>query len=233
MTYHFNVTGPERIRLSDAVSRILGIEKKYMRAPSFAFQIGALTVSKDGTISSNGDPQFEALEGMLIDQLADEGFTVQSQENAMMMLTEEKEMAGVTEEKISIAMPRAMMDEPAIENLKRLVEAKGKLMKRAFRTDELPVEIDDEKISFPWFPAGSSADEIKAYTFFIQRICEMAILQKRINRSEREVVNEKYEFRCFLLRLGMIGADYKAQRKILLCNLSGSSAFKSGSKAEA
>ena len=36
--------------------------------------------------------------------------------------------------------------------------------------------------------------------------------------------------RCFLLRLGYIGNDYKADRKILLKRLSGSSAFKSGAK---
>ena len=40
--------------------------------------------------------------------------------------------------------------------------------------------------------------------------------------------NEKYAFRCFLLRLGMIGNAYKESRKILLQNLMGSSVFKSG-----
>lgn len=50
--------------------------------------------------------------------------------------------------------------------------------------------------------------------------------QKRINATEKEVDNEKYAFRCFLLRLGFIGNEYKAERKILLRNLSGSSAFK-------
>ena len=50
--------------------------------------------------------------------------------------------------------------------------------------------------------------------------------QKRINATEKEVTNEKYAFRCFLLRLGFIGAEYKADRKILLKNLTGSSAFK-------
>ena len=39
-------------------------------------------------------------------------------------------------------------------------------------------------------------------------------------------MNEKYTFRCFLLRLGFIGPEYKDERKILLRNLSGSSAYK-------
>ena len=56
----------------------------------------------------------------------------------------------------------------------------------------------------------------------------MALKQKRITTKEKPVDNEKYAFRCFLIRLGFIGAEYKSARKILLKNLSGSSAFKNG-----
>ena len=56
----------------------------------------------------------------------------------------------------------------------------------------------------------------------------MSIAQKRISATEKFAENEKYAFRCFLLRLGFIGSEYKEERKILLENLSGSSAFKSG-----
>ena len=58
----------------------------------------------------------------------------------------------------------------------------------------------------------------------------MALNQKRITAKEKPVDNDKYAFRCFLLRLGFIGEDYKTERKILLRNLSGSSAFKNGAK---
>ena len=44
--------------------------------------------------------------------------------------------------------------------------------------------------------------------------------------------NEKYAFRCFLLKLGFIGDEYKQDRKILLRNFEGSSAFKSGKHRE-
>ena len=69
---------------------------------------------------------------------------------------------------------------------------------------------------------------MKAYTHFIAAICDMARNQKRITAKEKPADNEKYAFRCFLLRLGFIGAEYKEERKILLKNLSGSSAFKNG-----
>jgi len=76
------------------------------------------------------------------------------------------------------------------------------------------------------------ADTAKAYTDFIAALCRMSKEQKRINATEKDVINEKYAFRCFLLRLGFIGAEYKADRKVLLKNLEGSSAFKSGAKKE-
>ena len=77
-----------------------------------------------------------------------------------------------------------------------------------------------------------AADTVKAYTDFISALCKMSREHKRISSTEKEVPNEKYAFRCFLLRLGFIGEIYKTDRKILLKNLNGSSAFKSGAKKE-
>ena len=73
---------------------------------------------------------------------------------------------------------------------------------------------------------------MKAYDTFVCKLCEMARNMKRSNATEKPVDNDKYAFRCFLLRLGFIGAEYKTERKILLKNLTGSSAFKSGAKKE-
>ena len=99
-------------------------------------------------------------------------------------------------------------------------------MKHAFLKDELKIEVDEEKISFPWFDLKDD-EHVKAYSQFITAITKMAKEQKRILNREKEVENEKYAFRCFLLRLGFIGDEYKKTRKILLENLSGSAAFKS------
>ena len=49
---------------------------------------------------------------------------------------------------------------------------------------------------------------------------------KRVTAKEKPVDNDKYAFRCFLLRLGFIGDEYKTDRKVLLQNLSGSTAFR-------
>ena len=87
-------------------------------------------------------------------------------------------------------------------------------------------EVTDGKVRFPWFHIFGSSEEVTAYTQLITALVEMAKNSKRITAKERTVENEKYAFRCFLLRLGFIGDEYKASRKILLKNLDGNSAFR-------
>ena len=131
---------------------------------------------------------------------------------------------------LTVAVP---LENVTVGNLTKLLDAKGSLIKRALGIDGLPIEVSENKVSFPWFPQMPDTEETKAYTHFISALCEMAKNAKRVTVTEKAVDNEKYAFRCFLLRLGFIGAEYKAERKILLKNLTGSSAFKSGARKEA
>ena len=128
------------------------------------------------------------------------------------------------ENRLTVEMPSNAVD--AIK-LKRLLEAKGDLFKKALGVNTLEFYEEDEKICFPWFE-NIDFDDITAYVHFISAICKMTKEAKRVNSGVREIDNEKYAFRCFLLRLGFIGAEYKTERKILLKNLTGSSAFKNG-----
>ena len=91
--------------------------------------------------------------------------------------------------------------------------------------EELPIEVGETKVSFPWFAGTPTPEEVKAYDHFICALCEMARNQKRIT-AKGDTGNDNYAFRCFLLRMGFIGAEYMQERKILLRNLTGSSAFK-------
>ena len=116
-----------------------------------------------------------------------------------------------------------------VGNLTSLLEAKGSLIKDALGITDLRFEMNEDSVSFPWF-SKVEPEEAMTYTKFITAICEMTMKQKRITAKPKENENEKYAFRCFLLRLGFIGDEYKADRKLLLSKLNGSSAFKSGSK---
>ena len=130
----------------------------------------------------------------------------------------------------TLELPRSTFTDSQLENLQKLVDAKAPLLKQALAVTELPIIITDELVSFPWFTDDIDAESCAAYTCLITAICKMAKEAKRVTAKEKEVENAKYAFRCFLLRLGFIGDEYKQNRKILMKNLSGSSAFKSGTK---
>ena len=134
---------------------------------------------------------------------------------------------------LTISMPWEGFDDAAWQNLKNLVTSKEGLIKKALGVDALPMMFTPEKISFPWFETQPDADVAKAAMELIAALCRTAKTQKRVTAKEREVANEKYAFRCFLLRLGFIGAEYKETRKTLLRNLSGNGAFRDGKKKEA
>ncbi|MDD4496400.1 MAG: virulence protein [Eubacteriales bacterium] len=218
MTFHYHVTGNDRKRLVAAISEITEVPAKYLGAPTFAYEVDYFTIDKNGYVSFDDTADSEEVE-MLVERLLEMGFEPEGTKN------ENVEVDG-----ICISVPKNLFTEQALENLKNIVTAKCNLIKKVFGVSELPVEIDEYKISFPWFPGQPTPEELKAYESFICALCKIACDQKRINAKEKETYNEKYTFRCFLLRLGFIGNEYKQVRKILLRNLSCSSAFKGGAK---
>ena len=132
------------------------------------------------------------------------------------------------EDSLSISLSRSLFTETALQNLDALLLSKGRLIRHAFDIREATYTLTDDRITFAWLHGTITDETAKAYAEFISMLCLMARTQKRVTAKEKIVDNEKYAFRCFLLRLGMIGNAYKQSRKILLQNLTGSSAFKSG-----
>ena len=140
----------------------------------------------------------------------------------------EEAMAEPDEDSLSISLPRTLFTKTALQNLDALLLSKGRLIRHAFDIREATYTLTDDRITFAWLHGTITDETAKAYAEFISKLCLMARTQKRVTAKEKIVDNEKYAFRCFLLRLGMIGNAYKVSRKILLQNLTGSSAFKSG-----
>lgn len=214
---HYNVPGAKRKELARAIAEWLEVEAAYKGAPSFTYEIGSYTVDKDGNLIPGEDSDEETTE-RLAEHLYDAGFECDLSE------TDEEESC------LALSIPQESLSLPARANLNAVLKAKGDLIKKAIGADELPVLYGQDEITFPWFKADAAPEEGHAYTEFISKLCEYARNQKRVNATAKPVENEKYAFRCFLLRLGFIGDAYKADRKILLRNLEGSSAFKTGKK---
>lgn len=237
MRIEFNRTGAERKALVKAISEITGVAAIYKFMPTCAYEIDYFTVTKDGALEFDDRADSEEIENLL-EQLAERGFTAAEMPDTAADSGKEESTEKVSEDAdaepqgenigLTVAIP---LDKVAVGNLTKLLDAKGSLIKKALGIAELPIEITEDAVSFPWFSLSPDLDSAKAYANFITALCRMSKEQKRINATEKEVTNEKYAFRCFLLRLGFIGAEYKADRKILLKNLTGSSAFKTAKEA--
>ncbi len=207
MTIAFHLTGDKRKALVNTISEILRIPAEYQYMPTCAYKIGeCYTVTKAGDLEISDQADHQETEN-LIEELKKRGYDAQ------------------TESKLTVQMPADFFDEHTLGNLHQICENKAVLFKAAFQTDILDIIPSEEKVEFPWFTVKQDGDA-DSYCTFISMLCEFAKNQGRINRKPDTSDNPKYTMRCFLIRLGMVGVEFKAARKILLRNLSGNSAFR-------
>ena len=131
-------------------------------------------------------------------------------------------------DRFSISMNRDFFDERTLNKLDRTIENKGELFKMAFKTNDLSYKVTDDQVTFDWFPFIGEEGEGLAYSSFIDLLTKSLKEQKRVNASKAQTENPKFAMRVYLIKLGMVGDEYKQTRKILLRNLEGSSAFRKG-----
>ena len=214
----------------------------YTRMPECAYMIDSMKVTKTGELLWD-DRTDERLIEQITAALAAAGFTAQAEEDpeteeAEKTAGDSAEDAGI--EGLTISFPRADFTENALANLTALIASKQTLIKKALQADSLETEIEDEKVSFPWWNGMPTPEQIAAYTEFLTAIVKMAKEARRVTAKEKATESEKYTFesekytfRTFLLRLGFIGADHKQTRAILMEHLSGHAAFKNQADADA
>ncbi len=204
MNIKFNIEKSQRKALAQKIGELTGSEVKYLGVPSCGYQIGAYTLDKEAVL--HGDE----LPDDIRSELQKAGYTAEDEPVAL-----------------TISMPRDFFGEQGLENLLQIIENKETLLKHALNTESLAVNECEETVEFPWFTVEKDGDG-DAYARFITALCEFSKNLKRVVNKPDTSDNEKYAFRCFLLRLGMIGEEYKPVRKVLLRNLTGSSAFRHG-----
>ena len=226
MKIHYNITKEQRKKMVEIVGRTLDVQPIYCGAPTFSYRVGAFEITRDGSICFDDEADQGEVERMRT-ALREAGFAAEEDESEMTMAEVDSE-----EDSLAISIPRTFLTETGRRNLDALLASKGKLIQKAFNIEKATYTLTEETIKFAWFHGKIAEDTVRAYTDFISKLCEMAQRQKRAVAKEKPTENEKYAFRCFLLRLGMIGDTYKMSRKILLQNLTGSSAFKCGHRRE-
>ena len=255
-TFYFKQSGEARKPFVKAVSEILEAKPKYLGMPSAAYEIDVFTVTKEGNIELDERTDTEMVEN-LIDRLAERGYEAEpvdgwdedddqvadeQQPTDEQPVTEQpEEEAEAAEEQqptddqdpadkdiaMTISMPRGIMTDIGLENLKRLVWAKGELLRQAFATENTEIEVTDEAVSFPWF-GKLDPEELKYAAQFISGLCKFANSSKRITSKRHSEGNPKFAMRVWAIRMGFNGAEHKGLRKFLLRNLPGDAAFRYG-----
>ena len=126
----------------------------------------------------------------------------------------------------TISVPFDSADTLLEYRITKLINAKSKLFMKAFNTDKLDFEIKDDTITFKWLSGDATPEMIQASMKFFFLLVKPVKEGNSVKCKEREIHSEKYAMRCFLVRFGFIGDEFKKDRKLLMQNLSGSSAFR-------
>lgn len=246
----------ERKEIIKALGEHFGVEPKYMGVPSFAYQVQTAdetyTVDRAGRITTSEGKEVEletllnvanveetteptptAIENTSIEVAVPmEGHTGITLRNLVNMIYSKrvliKKSLGIAGNIIEDDFCK-VINETKTETLvdfKTAIESIG-----AKNCSGIAFNFNDNTITFK-FLEEATPEKIEAYTHLIALLNQNAKTLKHASAKAKDTDNDKFTFRVFLIRLGMIGDEYKVARKVLLENLEGNSAFRSGKKPE-
>lgn len=246
----------DRKEIVKALSEHFGVKAEYMGVPSFAYQIKTegetYTIDKAGKITNaeGRELELEAIlnppveiqeqkEKIVIEENTETepqivldnisvpmaGHTAISLRNLVNMIYSKQELIqkslGITENIIGENFIKELNEEKisTIDDFKKAIDGK---------VDSIQIEFDFEKHRIAFNFIKTEAENITAYTQFIELLNKSAKELKHASYKAKSTDNPKFTFRVFLIRLGMIGDEYKNARKILLEKLEGNGAFRYG-----
>lgn len=199
-----------RKHVATAIAQHLDVDASYLGTPSLAFQIGTYTtLNRDWTISTT--PQYaDTIRAFL--------------EDSPMVIV--KDTGEGVPDSLAIKVARDVHTQVVFERLGNMVASKARLIERATGV-HLHLDVSDSEVVVVRGEATELSPEVAgAITQLVLRMIEHAQTASRVSPRESAGGNDKYTMRTFLLRLGMIGAEYKDTRRILMKNLEGSAAWR-------
>lgn len=258
MTITTNTT--DRKALAKAIAEELGTTARYLGLPSYGYQIGDFTVDHDGNIIGedfgalqdflrrNGyisdeptadqeapaDSEAEPITSMDISIPAHDA-TVTQLKNLIFMLHSRQTLINRMTDSDCLNIPDILI-ERLQESTPETLEDLTSLLDDSRAVAELTgFDFRDSKVSMTFPFDETQPTKWTAYANLLNRIYDAAMKATRVfpERVEPDDQNEKYLPYTWLQRLGYHGADFKAERKILLGHLKGYCAFGSGDKMQA
>lgn len=128
MRTEYHVTGDRQKEMVKTIEDVLGEPAVYLRMPTCSYQIGDFTVTKEGALEFDDRTDSKLVE-QVYDGLAEAGFTFEAPEERT-TAPDPCEGAGLT-----VNMPRASFTDEALVNLRKIVDSKAALLKKAIGTD--------------------------------------------------------------------------------------------------
>ena len=232
-----------RSAMARAIAQMLGLEAQYQGPPSFAYQVGDLLVTRDGSIHSNN----ESLLASVRPFLRERGWIEEDVELFMVVL------------------PTTGMKGRQLTNIVNMVHSKQYLLNKVMRGKLFSISADfiqALKAAAPQSAADFLAlyrklpeeackglafsedrvtiilstqkdpDRMKACTELVSNIVAACKQAKRVSSDETISDNEKFYLRAWLVRIGMGEAEHKQSRHLLLEGLKGHTAFKTPEQQE-
>lgn len=211
ISFSQTITGQERKTIAAVIAQAINETSRYVGPPSFAFTVGGWSVGKQSQVISPV---------MNLDGFAEV-------KNIISAL----HIAGLNAETLRVTLHG--VNENTAKLLTSVIKSKETLLKKALQMEEpLTVMFENEEATLHFFTATLDAEKVNAYLTLALKLVELAGTLKYSSATEKPVDNEKYALRCFLLRLGFIGDEFKTARRVLLSAMSGNGAFKSKSTSE-
>lgn len=238
----------DRRKLIKALEKATGLKAKYLGAPSFSYEIGPYTVDRTGElIVSDEEVDKEILQELITKELvfnpesAEQEATIislpitdhdgRSLKNLVNMIHSRsvllsKAVGRLGQFKVSEELVTSLDGQTpqTVEDFLQILEAAGEGALQG-------LSFESGKIGFI-FPQTIEPEKIHTYMKLAELMAKMARSQHRVQAAKCKDTNEKYTFRVWLMRLGMMGDEYKTARRILLKNLKGHAAYRTKSQAE-
>ena len=231
--YSFTVTGIERKAAVQIITKVTNQASTYAGPPSFAYVIGNITIDRDGIIEA---PVDEALENILTalsknGVIADVGFNITMKDHTGVSLRNLVNIISSKEKLLNRALgrngeiiPGALVEAINAASIVGVEDFDNAI--KGLESGGINFDFNNMIIKYGFYNPDMNVDTIKAYEVLSILIDEQSRKLKHASYRKKEVDNEKYAMRCWLLRLGMIGVEYKTSRKILLGKLTGNCSFR-------
>ena len=243
----------ERKEIVKALGEHFGVASKYMGAPSFAYQIetaeetynidraGKITTSEgkvvefetliNGEVETSDPTETESTTfEVAVPMEGHTGITLRSLVNMVfskqaLIKKSLSIKANIIEDDFCLGINRAKVE--TLEDFKTAIDDIG-----VSSCPGIGFDFGDNIITFRFLEDEVSVEKVKAYTQLVALLNQNAMALKHASAKSKDTDNDKFTFRVWLVKIGMVGDEYKIARKVLLERLKGNSAFRSGSKPE-